>query len=406
MPLRRRKQTRKTRKRTLRVRRAQRGGSAAAPTWLILQYDNRQVSSEFQMLIGMNRKYANRHGYQYRFISEQYPMPPYWIKVKLTKDFLDEQLPNGRQKYRGVMFIDTDAVIVKPQKSLDQIIAHYKDFVAASDTNYPDFPSQQSKFNAGVFIVRNTPETRKLFDDWMNVYEGVKRFWTFNGSTWHTNGNWAGAYYEQGSFVDQILPKHPQTIQLLIKDRHILQAEYNVTPRPEPIKPDTFVIHFSHIRKNIQLPVFLSKEFQNLQQLGGGNQLPASQDFPDSPVCLVTSSNVWKPTLEALIRSCIRNRLSYRVMGIGEPWNGFITKMENYKKAAKDLQAQKGGNSLLIFVDAYDCLVIQPAQRLVELYNAKPRRMPILSNVALIFVTQKHYPGLISIYDQECQRRF
>ncbi len=268
MPLRRRRQSRKSRRRT----RKQHGGSATSispvtPTWLILQYDNRQVSSEFQLLVQLNRQYAKRHGYEYKFISKQYPMPPYWIKVKLTKDFLEEKLPNGHHKYKGVMFIDTDAVIVKQEKSLEQLTAPHKDFMAAADINYRYFPNQQSPFNAGIFIVRNTMKARKLFDDWMNVYEGVKRFWIFNGTTWHTNGNWAGAFYEQGSFVDQVLPKHGATIDLV--NEQILQAQY--IPEREPIRPETFVIHFSHTRKNLQLPAFLVKEYRRLSEMTGQN---------------------------------------------------------------------------------------------------------------------------------------
>jgi len=219
------------------------------------------------MLVKLNKEYAKKHGYDYEFMTTQYHMPPYWIKVKLTKYFLDKKLPNGHQKYKGVMFIDTDAVIVKPEITLDNLTAPYKDFIAAADINYKYFPNDQSPFNAGIFIVRNTVKSRELFDTWMKVYEGVKRFWIFNGTTWHTNGNWAGAFYEQGSFVDQVLPKHGSTIDLV--NEQILQAQY--IPDMEPIRPETFVIHFSHTRKNLQLPTFLLREYRRLSEMVGQN---------------------------------------------------------------------------------------------------------------------------------------
>jgi hypothetical protein len=259
-PLRRRKQTRKTRHRTRRQRIVQRGGRSTAPTWVILQYDNRQLSYEFKQLVKVNQNYAHSQGYDYIFDSSMYHMPPYWIKVKLTNDLLKKTLPNGHLKYKGVMFIDTDAVIVKPDQTLDEITSKSKDFMAASDINYDLFPNAQSPFNAGVFIVKNTPKAQAIFEDWLTVYEAVKKFWVFNGNTWHTNGNWAGAYYEQGSFVDQILPKHRAIIDLV--DKQILQAQY--IPQIEAIRPETFVIHFSHTRKNLQLPSFLQNELTTL----------------------------------------------------------------------------------------------------------------------------------------------
>lgn len=255
--LRHRKQTRKaktarTRRRRLALRRRQRGGGAAP--WVILQYDNRNLPFEFKQLIERNRAYADKHGYVYKFDSNHYPLPPYWIKVEICKKLLEEIDPaTGQNKYGGIMFLDTDAVIVKPGISLDALMEGRKAFIAGPDIELGQSPNQ-SVFNAGVFIAKNTPEVRTLFQDWINAYNPTD--WSFNGMNWFTHGRWAGPVYEQGAFVEKILPKHKETIELV--DRQILQAEY--PPENPTIRPETFVIHFSHVRKNIQLPIFLAKE--------------------------------------------------------------------------------------------------------------------------------------------------
>ncbi len=265
MALRRQKTRSKRRSHRRSIKRRRRifqSGGSKGPTWVILQYDNRNLSYEFKQLVRVNRQYAERHGYDYIFDSKSYPIPPYWIKVKLTQDLLKEMLPDGRPKYKGVMFIDTDAVIVKPEVTLDTLSTGDKDFFAAADINYDLYPQDQSVFNAGIFIVKNTPKAHALFRDWMAVYDKVKDYWIFNGTTWHTNGNWAGPVYEQGAFVNEILPRHKDTIKLV--DKYILQAQY--VPQVEPIRPETFTIHFSHVRKNLQLPTFLLNELPKLQQ--------------------------------------------------------------------------------------------------------------------------------------------
>lgn len=259
--LRRRKQTRKARtsrtRRRRRIPRRQRGGAAAtAAPWVILQYDNRNLPFEFKKLIEMNKTYAEKHGYTYKFESKQYPLPPYWIKVKLCKELLEEIDPaTGQPKFGGVLFLDTDAVIVKPDLSLDTLLENRKPFLAGPDVDIHTSPNQ-SIFNAGVIVAKNTPEVRVLFQDWMNAYTPTE--WSFNGINWFTTGKWAGPTYEQGSFVEKILPKHKDTVELV--DPHILQAEYPITN--PTIRPETFVIHFSHVRKNLQLPLFLARKMK------------------------------------------------------------------------------------------------------------------------------------------------
>ena len=85
--------------------------------WLIVQYDNRAISELDKKLIERNRQYAEKHGYEHKFISEGYDeLPVYWRKVKVVQDLLE-------QPYKGVMCLDTDDVVHDMNKTID---SYYK----------------------------------------------------------------------------------------------------------------------------------------------------------------------------------------------------------------------------------------------------------------------------------------
>jgi hypothetical protein len=168
--------------------------------WAILQYDNRPLTEEFKQLQMINQMYCNLHGYKYIFYKDGCNLPPYWCKVYYTQQLLKDET------ITGVLWLDMDAVVhtifpisffMKPGKS----------FYYTSDP-----PVWDGVFNAGVWMVKNTVDGRSIIDAWMKLYH--PKDWTYDGTHWKSVGNWAGTTYEQGSFVEWILPKYKSKLYL------------------------------------------------------------------------------------------------------------------------------------------------------------------------------------------------
>lgn len=257
-PVRRRK-TRAARHRAL----SQRGGAvtseALTGSWVILQYDNRPLSDSMRESVEINRRYAKKHNYKHYLFSDDYFLPPYWVKVALTQRLLDAKDPQtGHPLFKGVMFLDTDAIIVDHDKSLDDFAGQRRPFIAGPDITYGQNPSD-APFNAGVFIVKNTEPAKDLLKDWMSAYN--PKDWFLRDGKWSTPSRWAGPAYEQGSFVERILPKYKDTI-IDITDNPILQSMYDAgaeyqTGNGNFKKDSIFVMHFSAGKKDGMLTQFL-----------------------------------------------------------------------------------------------------------------------------------------------------
>ena len=198
-------------------------------TWLIVQYDDRPPDEFDKEFIKRNKAYAKKHGYKYEFINTGYTdLPPYWRKVAIVKNFLDSDL------YKGVMWLDTDAVIFNMNISLDSVGDSVKHFFKATNTggNYI--------FNAGVWTVKNTRQGKQIMKNWLELYDASK--WKHNGTKWSTDGAWAGDDYEQGSFAYKIDPQHKGNINTVKEE--LLQGVYNHSN-----KSKVFVYHFYNYLK-------------------------------------------------------------------------------------------------------------------------------------------------------------
>ena len=86
-----------------------------------------------------------------------------------------------------------------------------------------------------------------------------------------------------------------------------------------------------------------------------------------------------EPTLNALVTSLKKHKYSYEVLGLGKPWKGFKTKMENYLDGINRYNGEYA-----VFVDAFDVLCIKDADKLLATYKAKKRAMPIVVGTEII----------------------
>jgi GR25 family glycosyltransferase involved in LPS biosynthesis len=205
-------------------------------TWAVVQYDNRPVPEQYKPLIEINKEYCKKHGYEYIFKTDEYDLPPYWVKVKLCLDLLNSD------KYKGILWLDTDASVYNCKKSLDDFTS---DFTISKDPW-----GNNEALNAGVWIVKNTSSAKTLMADWFNQYKKEK--WVKTNGSWsidtqlhESEREWAGINYEQGSFSKIILPKY--TSQISVNPSSLL-SHWN------PIR-GSFIGHFYKI-----LPGFEKKD--------------------------------------------------------------------------------------------------------------------------------------------------
>lgn len=207
-----------------------------SPSWLVLQYDNRPLSDIDKEFVKRNQAYCDLHGYKYLLVNQDDGiLPPYWTKVKLVQDHVPH--------YRGVMWLDTDAVMVS-STSIESLFPSDKHMMFS-----PDAPlwALQSPFNAGVWMVRNTEQGNAILKKWMDCYRPEQ--WNKNGSVWTSMGIWAGDTYEQGAFSSFVLPHVATWVHSV--DWSVLQDVKKTEV--------AFSLHFSDHQKSLR-SAFLSGE--------------------------------------------------------------------------------------------------------------------------------------------------
>ncbi len=190
--------------------------------WAVLQFDDRPLSTTFEKLQAQVKQYCSLHHYDHIFIKESEDIPPYWQKVHLAKTLLE------KKQYKGVLWLDTDAVIHDMKKPIDSFLKEGKSFYYS-----PDSPKWSSNFNAGVWMVVDNPDGHMIMDEWMKEYK--KASWKKHNGQWKSLGQWAGETYEQGSFSNKILPKHKDKLERL--PWQVLQSDF-----PEE---NSFTLHFA-----------------------------------------------------------------------------------------------------------------------------------------------------------------
>lgn len=197
----------------------------------IIQYDDRH-NVYLESLKDQNRIYANKYGYDYIFhdkwLHDGVELPPYWIKVALMLYYLPQ--------YDAVMWLDTDAVIHDFFRPVEWFFHQYPNkeiFICR------DYIEWSSEFNVGVFIIRNTPDSIRIVQEWMNQYN--PNDWSKVDGKWLSSGEWAGKTYEQGSLVHLYfnLPKSDQS-RFERLDWRVFQSS-----DPNNIASNTFTLHFA-----------------------------------------------------------------------------------------------------------------------------------------------------------------
>lgn len=200
----------------------------------------------YSMMI--NKLYCSKWGYDYRFINHDIKeMPPYWLKVKDLKNLL-----NDTSKYDMIVYLDLDAIFNDFSVSIEQVI----DYVDPNE-NYEIYVSydwivkyNEGKGNAGVFIVKNTPNAKNIVSKWYNMCVCDNKLcnkcasWEYSQHKWNCpDCKWAGINYEQGS-LNQIYDNNNDII--LLNTDYLSNTDYN---------KQSYVLHLmahdNNLRKDI-----------------------------------------------------------------------------------------------------------------------------------------------------------
>jgi len=230
-------------------------------TYLIVQYDNRKISKNFEILTKINQKYCSLYGYDYILDTKEYNLPPYWIKVKLVRDLLNTN------KYKGILWLDTDAVIDNFSISLESIclpnISMYysNELIENCDINLYSYT-----FNAGVWFVVNDKIGKQIMDAWYDSYNPdrwykVKNKWVWYEKIYNKKNHIGGSDFEQGQFTETIIPKYKNNCH---------QYNWNFfqsTDINALMTSPTFIFHFYGKNKIIKLPQYLQSRAFTIKSL-------------------------------------------------------------------------------------------------------------------------------------------
>jgi hypothetical protein len=136
-----------------------------------------------------------------------------------------------KSKYKGFIWLDTDAVIVNKNKinNIKTIINDKSFFISPDHEKF-----NPNMLNCGSFFVKNNSIGKKIMNDWMDGYDPKR--WFKSGTRWSTDGEWVGITYEQGYLNQVIYPKY-------INEFEVLPWKY--LQNDDPTHEDTIVTHFA-----------------------------------------------------------------------------------------------------------------------------------------------------------------
>jgi hypothetical protein len=137
--------------------------------YLVVQFDNRSffqniaelfTMSDFNKLVKINQSYCKNHNIDYIFTNEyDNNIPVYWMKVKIITDLINNT------NYKGIIWLDTDAVFTHNNKSILDILNNHTFYIATDPPEY-----SQETLCVGTWIVKNNNIGINLMNDWLNSY--------------------------------------------------------------------------------------------------------------------------------------------------------------------------------------------------------------------------------------------
>jgi hypothetical protein len=92
---------------------------------------------------------------------------------------------------------------------------------------------------------------------------------------------------------------------------------------------------------------------------------------------LVTVATKSDGYFDCLLQSCQRNGAKLEVLGWGQEWKGFLHKFELMKNYVQKLP----DNDIVCFIDAYDVIILEPIEKLENLFRKSDKSIIVSRDV-------------------------
>jgi hypothetical protein len=153
----------------------------------IIQYDNRNLQSYWNVTARWNYNYARKHGHQYLFLTkydrmclnQDSKLHPAWCKIKAMLT-ADELLP----KVKAFVYMDNDVLISASNYSMSTILSYIKSDLSwdweqkpvAFNQDGPGFACKQAIglgydkcFNSGTIVWIKGEKSREILQKWWDT---------------------------------------------------------------------------------------------------------------------------------------------------------------------------------------------------------------------------------------------
>jgi len=193
-----------------------------APSLCVVQFEDRPPSELGlqSRLPALNRQKCEAEaGCSYILHTDASDAPSYWQKVLLARRYLRSG------SCSVVIWLDSDAVVHTSPRRVSELL----DGKAMAIPR--EIPKWGGPFNAGAWAIAATPAGLRIMDDWAALWQSASARWQRHGPAsrpaWKCDGcRWAfGPWYEQGAFIDSILPEHGE---------HVRSVDWSVLNNPCP----------------------------------------------------------------------------------------------------------------------------------------------------------------------------
>lgn len=148
----------------------------------------------------------------------------YWCKLFLIQEKLKSS------KYDYIMWMDTDAIIVNNNISIQKILSSYSSDIFISNDKYTDKKKENNILCAGVFIIKNSKIGKKFIDDCINNWDELECL----KSNKKLNGVYSLLCYEQGMMNYFIYEKYMKYTTILYN---------NIIKNTNNCENNSFILH-------------------------------------------------------------------------------------------------------------------------------------------------------------------
>ena len=204
---------------------------------VICNYDNRNTPI-YRYCKRNVEEYCKLHGYINRNF-KHCDHSPWWCKLFFIKKLLQEKTKHNTNAYDYIVWIDSDAIFVKPDIRIESVIDdRYSITIGVDNYNVSNIIKLNGTFkiNSGFFIIRNNDIGIEFINECISIYESQKSRCLQSVITKKLKSTYAGYCYEQYVMAKLIANEYKNHTNML--DRNIVWNDASY-----PTRIDPFVYH-------------------------------------------------------------------------------------------------------------------------------------------------------------------